>query len=171
MNKKICMCLCILLLFGCNKGVKYEDVQVYYQKMLEYTGTYKYEVDSNGVFSYVCNYSLNKEGAELVITEPQELMGIKAVTDKDGTKLEYEGVGVKTYLPSNDGFAPVSALHSLILDLRTKQPKLFTAGETIEITFDEKDYIKKAVLSKDDYMILSCEYFYKNDRILNITLQ
>ena len=120
MNKKFAW---VLLLFfvitGCSKNSTYEKVYNYYQSLETYSGNYKYEVDFGGVFEYYCTYLYENGTGAIQIYAPEELTGIAAVTDETGTNLVYEDITVRTYLPENKEFSPVSALHGLIKDLKT----------------------------------------------------
>lgn len=171
MNKKLGVVLVVLLLWGCSGGGNFETVQQYYTDMAHYEGTYKYEADFGGVFEYICRYVLDGDEGKLTVVEPEEIAGITAVTNGDGTNLEYEDIHIKTYLPENEGFTAVSALHRLINDIRTRTPAVFTQSDVISLTYEDGDYTKKATLSKDDLCILSLEVYYKDDRVLNIMLQ
>lgn len=170
MNKKLGVVLLVLLLCGCSRE-DFETVQQHYNDMTHYEGTYKYEVDFGGVFEYVCHYTLDGDKASLTVLGPEEIAGITAVTNKDGSELEYEDIHIKTYLPENEGFTAVSAIHRLIDDIRNKKPAVFAQSDVVSITYEDGDYVKKAQLSKDDLCILSLEIYYKDDRVLNIVLQ
>ncbi|MBR5266401.1 MAG: hypothetical protein IKV63_07300 [Clostridia bacterium] len=171
MNKKFIVFLFILLLCGCKAETSFEDIRQHYLNMTQYSGVYKYETDFGGVFEYVCQYEYTDGNGRLTILSPEEIAGITAITDSTGDYLEFEDITLTTYLPDSEEASPVSAIHRLISDIRTRMPSLITETEVLEITFESGDYTKIATLSKEDFAILSCEIFYLGDRILNITLQ
>ena len=171
MNKKIIVFLFILLLCGCSSKTSFEDILRHYLDMTQYTGVYKYETDFGGVFEYVCQYEYTDGNGRLTVISPEEIAGITALSDSTGDSLEFEDVSLNTYLPDSREASPVSAIHHLISDIRTKRPALITETEVLELTYESGDYTKIVTLSKEDYAILSCEIFYLGDRILYITLQ
>ena len=171
MNKKLMVFLLVLLMSGCRHETSFEDMQSYYNEIVKYQGTYKYEADFGGVFEFVCQYEYDSGKGRLTVLSPEEIMGITAVSDSTGQYLEFEDISIKTYLPDDREAAPASAVHRLINDIRTKKPLLITETETLELTYESGEYTKIATLSKEDYAILSCEIFCNGDRILNITLQ
>lgn len=171
MNKKLIVFLLILLVGGCRKETSFEDVQQYYRELEMWSGVYKYEVDFGGVYQFVCQYDYDKGAGRLTVISPDEIAGITAVSDSTGEYLEFEDISVRTYLPESKEASPASALHILASDIRTKKPVLITETEVITLTYESGEYTKLAVISKEDYALLSCEIFYNGDRILNITLQ
>ena len=172
--KKIAPFLILLcFLSGCGKSeVSIDSVQLYYASLPSYSAIYEAVCDFGGVVAYSCAYDWGESGTEVTILAPEEVSGIKAILNESGNKMVYEDIEIATYLPENNDYSPVGALHGLLYDLKSTRPTAFkVVGEQLQLSFEDGDWCKKAVLSADGTTIVSCEFYYKNDMILNITLQ
>lgn len=172
--KKLALCFALLcLLCGCGRSRPTIDtVQTHYASIPAYSAVYEAVCDFGAVVAYTCSYNWDESGTTVTILAPEEVSGLTAVLDSAGNKMVYADIEIATYLPENSAFSPVGALHGLLYDLKSTRPTVFTAtNEQIALTFEDGDWCKKAVLSADGTAIVSCEFFYKDDMILNISLQ
>ena len=123
----MCVLMISLLLSGCQaagdtKGPQ-EQALVIRGEYLDSAGC-KAKMDVTAdygqrVYTYTLDVSVTQEETVLTVAAPQELAGITARMNGEGSRLEYDGAMLETGLLDEDGLTPLSAVPVLLESARS----------------------------------------------------
>lgn len=118
--------LCLLAsLSGCTGDTEDNDLTLQlrtdFLSCEDYSGTMELTADyGQRVYAYTVTFTASeKEGLQMVITEPEEVAGISAHVLKGQTSLEYDGINLETGPLDADGLSPLDALPALFAAMRS----------------------------------------------------
>ncbi len=159
------------------------DIRAEYIAMTACAGQMELTADyGERVYVYLIDFDYEKEG-QLVLTvlEPDNIAGITARVDSEGTRLEFDGVTLETGSLSPDGLSPIDGLPALLTQAREgcivecgfeqigetetlriccRDPEA-ASGENTEaaIWFDKSNHeMVKGEISVEGYTVIRCDF-------------
>ena len=138
----IVLLLCCSLLSLCACGKKKPDYPQIAQYYTDNDFTAQYTVTTHAGFyaEYQLDCRLENGSSRVTILAPDSVAGVCAVLQGDGAVLQYEDVSVDTLLPEIKGYAPMDALHVLIMQMKGEEPD-FLGYESDKITLEYRNML------------------------------
>ncbi len=113
--KLLALTICLLVLCGCSKSEKYEEMYSKWRDSYISLAEHSIEAvvtasDENKVCEYTLLYTLNTDGETVQVLAPELIADITAHIEKDGTRLSFEGAMLETGSTLSENLSPLMAL-------------------------------------------------------------
>lgn len=111
----LALMICLLVLCGCSKSEKYEEMYAKWRDSYISLAEHSIEAvvtasDENKVCEYTLLYTMDTDCETVKVLAPKLIADITAHIKKDGTRLSYEGAMLETGSTLSEDLSPLMAL-------------------------------------------------------------
>lgn len=134
------LCGFLLPLCACGKNKPdYPQIAEYYTDK-DFMAQYTVTTHAGFYAEYQLDCRFENGSSCITILAPDSVAGVCAVLQGDGALLQYEDVSIDALLPEITGYAPMDALHVLMMQLKGEEPE-FLGYESDKITLEYRNML------------------------------